>query len=279
MAVVGSLTLRRVRREMRPDGRRLPPAETTEYIQADRKREEHRGFFGYRLHADGRDWYRPSPRTALITRCDLKTVFLVNCDDREYTASCIAAFPTRDDMRPRAEAIEQPPVEAPTVLVETETIDTGERKEFFGRPARHVITTRRVVPLAGSRRQESQTVADAWYIDLDTSLCCDPWWWGRSAHAFLSTHRRGDPAENVTFKDLGEPERGYAVLSRSTSDGSVLEHQLTHLSTAAIDPALFEVPTHFSLVERIHQEPVPPLVIRLQQAYERFKNRAGIPSG
>ena len=49
--VVGSLTLHRVYRHTLPDGRRLPPTETIEYIQADRKREEHRGFFGYRLGA------------------------------------------------------------------------------------------------------------------------------------------------------------------------------------------------------------------------------------
>jgi hypothetical protein len=44
MAVVGSLTLRCVQRQTLPGGRRLPSTETTEYIQADRKRKEHRGF-------------------------------------------------------------------------------------------------------------------------------------------------------------------------------------------------------------------------------------------
>lgn len=272
MAVVGSLTFRGVRRQTLPDGRRLPPTETTEYIQADRKREEHRGFFGYRLHSHGRDMYRPGPRTALIKRCDLKTVFLVNFDDREYTAWPIEEFPTRDEMRAHAEAVGQPP--APTVLVETETIDTGERREFFGRPARRVITTRRVVPLPGSRRQESRTVTDGWYIDLDTGLSCDPWGSARSGHAFLSSHMQGDQPDRPTFKNIGEPERGYVVLSRSTPGGSVVELEVTHLSTVAIEPALFEVPAHFSVVERIRQEPVPPLVIRLKQAYERLKHRA-----
>jgi hypothetical protein len=49
---------------------------------------------------------------------------------------------------------------------------------------------------------------------------------------------------------------------------------VTHLSTVAIDPALFEVPAQFSLVEQIRQEPVPPLVIRLKQTYQRLKQRA-----
>jgi hypothetical protein len=278
VTVVGSLTLRRVQRQTLPDGRRLPPMETTEYMQADRKREDHRGFFGYRLRPNGRDIYRRTPRTALIKRCDLQKVFHLNFDDREYTAWPIQSFPTCEEIRARSEGVRQPLVQtAPTIRVETETVDTGERRELFGRPARHVITTRRVIPLTGSRCLPSQTVTDAWYIDLDTGLGCDPWWWSfGSAHAFLTIHKQGDQPDRATFKDIGEPERGYAILSRSTEGGSVLELEVTHLSTDAIDPALFEVPTTFSLVERIRQEPVPPLVIRFKQAYERLKHRARV---
>jgi len=79
-----------------------------------------------------------------------------------------------------------------------------------------------------------------------------------------------------TFTDIGEPERGYVVLSRSTTDESVLELEVTHLSTVAIEPVLFDVPADFSLVECIRQEPAPPLVIRLEQAYERIKRRTGL---
>jgi len=43
-----------------------------------------------------------------------------------------------------------------------------------------------------------------------------------------------------------------------------------------VDPALFEVPANFSVVERIRQEPVPPLGIRLKQVYERLKHSARI---
>jgi hypothetical protein len=89
-------------------------------------------------------------------------------------------------------------------------------------------------------------------------------------------HKQGDQPDRPTFKDIGEPERGYAVLSRSTQGGSVLELELTHLSTVAIDPALFEVPANFSLVEQIRQEPAPPFVIRLKQVYERLKYRARV---
>jgi len=54
---------------------------------------------------------------------------------------------------------------------------------------------------------------------------------------------------------------------------SVLELEVTYLSTASIDPAIFEVPDNFSLTEWIRQDPVPPLVIRLKHAYDRLKHR------
>lgn len=194
MTVVGSLTLRRVQRQTLPGGRRLPPIETTEYIQADRKREEHRGFFGYCLGPNGRDIYRPTPRTALIKRCDLQKTFHINFDDREYAAGPLQAFTTREELRAGTQPVRQSPVRtAPTVLVVTETVDTGKRRELFGRPARHVVTTRRVTGLTESGSPESETVTDGWYIDLDTSLSCDPWWWSSgSGHAFLSGHKQGD---------------------------------------------------------------------------------------
>jgi hypothetical protein len=278
MAVIGSLTVRRVQRHSLPGVRPVPPIETTEYIQADRRREEHRGYFGYRISRNGRDIYRVTPRTARIKRCDLQKVFHVNFDDREYTVWPIESFPTREEMLARLETVRQPPGEtAPTVLVEIETVDTGERKEFFARPARHVITTRRVIPLIGSNRHRSKTVTDGWYIDLDTSLSCDPWWWSSgSSHAFASGYIRGqqERPDRPTFRDIGEPERGYAVLTRSTDNGSILDLEVTHLSSAPIDPALFEVPGNFRLVDAIRQEPVPPPIVRFKQLYERLKRRA-----
>jgi hypothetical protein len=279
MVVGGSLMLHRVTRHTRPDGRFLPQTETTEYMQADRKREEHRGVTGYRF-TNSRDIYRPNPRTALIKRGDLQKTFLVNFEDREFTEWPIRSFPTREELT-RRPAVGPPPAQsAPTVRVETETVDTGERRDFFGHLARHVITTRRVVPLIASNGGDRQTVIDGWYIDLDTAVSCEPWWWSGPGHAFLTLNRKGDPPERPTFTDIGEPERGYLVLSTTTDGGSISEMEVTELSTAPLDPALFDVPTGFVCVEQIRQEPVPPLVIRLKQVYQRVvRSRArGKPS-
>jgi hypothetical protein len=256
------------------DGRQPPSTETAEYIQADRKREEHRGTVGYCFRRNGRTIYRPTPRTALIKRCDLHKAFLINFEDREFTEWAIRPVPTREELRTRVESTPSFDRPALTVLVETETVDTGERRELFGRSARHVITTRRVTPLTGSTRAERQTVLDGWYIDLDTGVSCEPWYWSEPGHGFLTMHQQGDQPERPTFKNLGEPVRGYAVLLRTTEGASVSELEVTELSTAALDPALFVVPAGFSHVEQLRQEPVPPLVIQLKQIYERLKRRA-----
>jgi hypothetical protein len=238
-------------------------------MQADRKREEHRGAIGYRFLAKGRSIYRPTPRTALIKRGDLQQTFLVNFEDREFTTWPIRPFPTRQELIEQV-PVDPPPAQvAPTVLVETETVDTGERKEFFGRPARHVITTKRIVQLMESNRKDSRTVIDGWYIDLDTAVSCEPWWWSGPGHSFGSVRRAGDPPERPTFKDIGEPERGYAVLSRSTDFTSITDVEVTALSTAPLDPALFDVPADFMRVKRVRQEPLPPLIIRWRRAYQR----------
>jgi hypothetical protein len=176
-------------------------------------------------------------------------------------------------MSARVDAIPQPrQARVPTVLVETETVDTGERRELFGRPARHVITRRRESPLTGSQWQTRETITDGWYIDLDTSVSGEPpWWSSRSGHAFLTAGKEGEQPPEPTFKDIGEPERGYPLISRSTTNSFVDEFEVTDLSTLAIDPSLFEVPANFVLVEQIRQQPAPPLVIRVHQEYDRLK--------
>jgi hypothetical protein len=285
--VAEELTIRRTERRTLPDNRHLPPSESIEYLQVDRRRIEHRGSFGYRLRPNGRTMFCPAPRTALITRCDLKQTFLLNLDDRQYIAGPLQNLPSREEMLARAAASSQLVVASqrePTVLVETETVDTGERKELFGHTARRVITTRRVIPLAGAKRGADTTVTDGWYIDLETNISCEPWWRSaRSGHAFVTGHRHGEERDVPTFTDVGEPEKGLSVASKGISSGtmtsldgstrqqvSTWETEVTELSAAAIDAALFEIPSGFRLVERIRQEPVPPLVIRLKQAYERL---------
>jgi hypothetical protein len=173
----------------------------------------------------------------------------------------------------------------PTLRIEITTVDTGERKEFFGHAARHIITTRKQIPLEGSRSDAQQTVTDGWYIDVDTSISCDrhmPEGKRVHAHAFLTTGNM--PIEKIEFIDNGVPEGGFAIEWKITSreaivlpDGAKKEHtsisemRVTQFVEGPLDPALFTIPTGFLQVEHIERNPPANLSSQWSVAWDRFK--------
>ena len=77
---------------------------------------------------------RYGPRLAVIIRCDLGQEFELNLDAGEYQA---APYPPKPLSKAQAEALGLKPLQfvasdKPTLRIETTTLDTGERKEFFG---------------------------------------------------------------------------------------------------------------------------------------------------
>jgi hypothetical protein len=236
----------------------------TSYIETDRKRMEYRNRTGGAVHADGTLDMRPGPRIASIIRCDLGQAFELNLDDREYMAR---PYP-RQPLTKIAIATGDLSVPgttnsaAPTVRVETTTVDTGERKELFGHLARHVITTSKQTLLAGSHAEPQETVTDGWYIDLDTSIPCDVKWpGGKGSHAHL---RSGPAFEKYEFIDKGNAETGLAVERKirsqrtlATPDGTkteiahTSELKIIEFTEGRLDPALFEIPPSFQKVDEI----------------------------
>lgn len=257
----------------------------TSYIETDRKRIEHHSATDLPVHADGTVDMRLGPRLASITRCDLGQTLDLNLEDREYV---VFPYPlqtltkigiaTRDLSVPRK--IDSA---APTVRIETTTVDTGERKELFGHLARHVITTWKQTPLAGSHAEPQETVTDGWYIDLDTSITCDVKWpGGKGSHAHL---RSGPALEKYEFVDKGNAETGLAVerkiRSRSTfttSNGTKTETaytselKITEFTEGRLDPALFEIPPSFRKVDDINRN--PPLTLADRWFYTQAWFRA-----
>lgn len=143
----------------------------TSYLEADRLRVEYRNSFGGRRHGD----VNYGPRMARIVRCDLGEAYELNLDASEYTSTPYPPKPlTLEEMKARGLDLGTRQAAAPTIRVEIKTTDTGERKEMFGRVARHVITTNTSTPLEGSHSEPQESVTDAWYIDFDQRLSCDP---------------------------------------------------------------------------------------------------------
>lgn len=235
------------------------PSEQTVYVQGDRRRMEFRSYQGRRT----------GPRVAAITRCDLGQVFELNLDAAEYVSAPYPPKPlTQAEIEPRRLGKpDMSPSREPTLRIETTTVDTGERKEFFGHIARHVMITRKQIPLEGSHSEPQETVTDGWYIDLDPQVSCvRKLSRGKRVHAYVVAGKQ--PAEKPEFVDVGEPETGFAVqqvmVSKDTytlPDGtskqteSKSETRVTPLELGSLDPGLFEIPAGFKRVQQIERNP------------------------
>ena len=137
----------------------------------------------------------------------------------------------------------------------------------FGHIARHVIITRKQIPLEGSHSEPQETVTDGWYIDLDPQVSCDrKLSKGKRAHGYVVAGKQ--PAEKPEFVDIGETETGFAVqlvmVSKDTytlPDGtnkqthSKSETLVTQLELGSLDPGLFEIPPGFKHVQHIERNP------------------------
>jgi hypothetical protein len=153
----------------------------------------------------------------------------------------------------------------PTLQIETTTMDTGERREMFGRTARRTITTTKQTPLEGSQQQFQETITDGWYIDLNQELSCDQQSTG-SKRAFLTVGVLGPGIvrEKPEFVDIGPRETGLALKEVRISKGShglpdgtrtesgvVIESAATLFEEGPQDPTLFEVPEGFQHVAQL----------------------------
>lgn len=228
-------------------------------LQGDRQREEIRR---------GPWWQRwMAAQTTIITRCDLGRAFYLNNVAREYSSSEFPPKPfTAEELKARGMEAPQPfygPRKA-TFRIETTTVDTGERKQMFGRQARHVITTSREIPFEGSQRAWQELVRDGWYIDFDLQLPCEPWHAAAGSFAYLTGGSRGHEAvETPEIVNHGKPEMGFALDERTVSkvvtvlpDGTKRESRntsrrwVTELREVPADAGVFEVPARYKHVEK-----------------------------
>jgi hypothetical protein len=263
------------------------PGQHTIYLQGDRKRTEYQNSFGVKK-TDGSLQSIYGPHLVSITRCDLGQNFELNLDTREYTSAPYPPKPfTKEELKARGR---DTPVtyasDRPTVRIETTTTDTGERKEIFGHRARHVVTTRKQIPLEGARSGSQEIVTDAWYIDLSQRLSCDPRpAEGKQGHAYVSAVSGKQPIDRPEFVMIGEPERGFALNSVMTVKStytlpegttkhseSKAEMQVTQFEEGRLDPPLFEIPPRFKHVEHIERNQVAPASSsQISYLWQRFK--------
>jgi hypothetical protein len=224
--------------------------ETTEYVAGDRARVEGRISSGtHEGQAERQDYVH-------IRRCDLDKMIILDARAHTYQSGALRAELTRLDrailMLGRRDRDSHRG--SPDIIVETNTVDTGERRAAFGRRARRVVTTRRQFR-ASKPDTADQTVTDGWYIDVDTRLSCERDGRHRAVLIAVPTGSNGR-SPRVVFKDIGPQEEGFPIETTITSYVTgrgelpqippvITRRIVTHLSRELFEASLFELPRGF----------------------------------
>jgi hypothetical protein len=161
----------------------------------------------------------------------------------------------RNDLR-QYEIVEWPPTVQPNLLpgtvvkIERRTSDTGERKQFFGRTARHLVS--RV-----TRSDGPETLIDGWYIEAPRLPKGKSGSGGYFTFATLTVAGQSPP--RIELQQVGPAPEGLAVWQKMTStvvlpgssrhDESVSE--VTELSERALPDTLFQPPAGYRRVTNL----------------------------
>jgi len=136
-----------------------------------------------------------------------------------------------------------PPKPPGVIMVATTIVDTGERKEVFGRQARHVKTMIDKQPMAGAcdtTRQRFET--DGWYIDAPGTQTLPS-----SPEQSVGTMPDGC-ADRIQATSNGDPKVfGFPIAYTTTLTGDdgkpmIAKMEVTEFEQTTLDPALFEIP-------------------------------------
>jgi hypothetical protein len=240
-----------------------PTRTSTTYLQGPRARIETRPVTGYQAWRRGPMVFSYGHRTATIYQCDARRLIVLDLDSHEYTS--IEIDEQGRPARPRLMGTPMPlQPSGATLTINIEDIDTGERKVMFGYTARHIVRTERRVPGPGAMSLAQESKRDGWYIDLDMPEGCPPR--NKRAEAFaLMTSGTDGRIDKIEVHHTGVMEIGYPL---EVTDPPFSKREVTELSTAPLDPALFEVPSAFRQVAKLTTEPPQPPSSKLLRMWD-----------
>lgn len=179
-----------------------------------------------------------------IANCDTKTGLLMDPKAR-YKVVKFSSMSQLDDYR------QKNPQDV--IPLESKTIDTGERKTFFGHLAKHFITT--VRRPASQKNAGGEETIDGWYIDHEAAdNNCAPDYVRTEPFYVIGTALVVYP-QIAHFNHTGPVPSGLAVKltrthkvagSKGTADRIIrIEETVEELSDSPLSPSLFDLPTGF----------------------------------
>jgi hypothetical protein len=247
----------------------------TEYVAGDRFRNEWQTQMGDR------------PGTAMasiVLRGERDKIFVLDMQAHEYLTyeTDSRGMEPGSRVRPAAQS-------GGTLQINIDYVDTGERKEFFGHTARHIITKEKRVASPGACSRDSYSETDGWYIDQALM----PQWRQTKKNAFgvvvasvvsfgtdgkcadkmdkIEVHRTGVepgfPVKLNTMLKSEAPRRDGSSRPLESSWGS----EVVELKEGPLDPALFEVPGDYHKVESLRTWASAAVPQRQLTGWEWFK--------
>jgi len=245
--------------------------EVTTYTMGDRRRTERRNTAQYRNASGSFEPGDPSP-DVVIQRCDLGQSFQLDTSRAEFISEEYPPKPFFTPEELKARGFDDPDWDTsslPAFLVETTTVDTGEREELFGRWARYVITTIKRTPLGDTKAEPSVTVMDGWYLDYERRISCEPKpSEAPKVHDFdwvVINGRWRMLTGKIVNIEVGRRETGLLVrkgqnsltMTLTGSNGIQMSSdiKITELFEGPLDPALFDIPPGFRRVDRLQWRP------------------------
>jgi hypothetical protein len=227
----------------------------TEYLTPDRMRNE------WQTHAGA--WSGPS-MASIIQRGEHDRVYVMDVQAKEYVTYEMDAHgkPAAPTSKPVADS-------GGTLQIWTTSTDTGERRTFFGKTARHIISRERRIASSGACSLGSASETDGWY--LDSSVV--PEWGQPKTNAYgvvvasvvsaepttncldkmdnIELHRSGVepgfPVKVTTTVRSQVPGRNGAMRMLASTWGS----EILELKQGPLDPSLFQVPSDFRQVDNL----------------------------
>jgi len=210
-----------------------PETTCTAYVEGKNERTEC-------LNQDGSD------PLVTIRNSERNVMYRLDLASRKYVES---QFQNADLILTLAAWITRPPrfyESGKTVNIYFETVDTGERRQFFGRTAKHLVIRSRQIADPGACGLTQESVREGWYIpesDSRTTL---------AAHYIMGMASRGGRICQDKLLFHGKPAPpGITVLERNGS----FTTELLELSEAPLGKKLFEVPSGFEKVDSLPGQP------------------------
>jgi hypothetical protein len=221
--------------------------ENTVYVKGARQRTEEAGMMGM-------------PGTTTIVQCDQKRIITINVCTKTYMITPMdeMAGPAMSPSAAMAAgaAAEQADRGAPqkggVVTIVNSAIDTKEREKMFGLEARHIKSSMSMEPSPDACSKTSMKMErDGWYVSLSPHFTCEA-----GPHRFaagMGGGRGPRPACRDAYRMKGgSTYQGFPLKETITymAEGHpfTMTEEVTELSTANLNPALFDIPAGYRQV-------------------------------